>query len=167
MSLRLNKILGFIFSHLNITFKKQGHHFANKGLYRVKAMVFPVVYVWVWELDQNIEEHWRTEAFKLWCWRKLLRFPWTAWISNQSVLREVNPEYSLEGLMLKPKLRYFGHLMWRASSLEKTLSQIGLSLWTTANLVSPYACSPYATNGKNVLNACKRDFLILAVGGIS
>ena len=66
-------------------------------------------------------EHQRTDAFKLWCYRRLLTVPWTARRSNQSILKEINPEYSLEGLMLKPKLQYFGHLMRRASSLEKTL----------------------------------------------
>ena len=66
-------------------------------------------------------EHQRIDAFELWCWRKLLRVPWTAKRSNQSILKEINPEYSLEGLMLKLKLQYFGHLMWRADSLEKTL----------------------------------------------
>ena len=66
-------------------------------------------------------EHWRIEAFELWCWRRLLRVPWTARRSNQSVLKEISPEYSLEGLMLKLKLQYFGHLMWRTDSLEKTL----------------------------------------------
>ena len=66
-------------------------------------------------------EHWRIDAFELWCWRRLLRVPWTARRSNQSVLKEINPEYSLEGLMLKLKLQYFGHLMRRANSLEKTL----------------------------------------------
>ena len=70
-----------------------------------------------WELA----EHWRIDAFELWCWGRLLRVPWTAWRPNQSVLKEINPEYSLEGLMLKMKLQYFGRLMWRASSLEKTL----------------------------------------------
>ena len=64
---------------------------------------------------------WRIDAFKLWCWRRLLRVPWTARRSNQSILKEINPEYWLEGLMLKLKLQYFGHLMWRADSLEKTL----------------------------------------------
>ena len=66
---------------------------------------------------------WRTDAFKLWClcWRKLLRVPWTARRSNQSILKEISPKYSLEGLMLKLKLQYFGHLMWRTDSLEKTL----------------------------------------------
>ena len=63
---------------------------------------------------------WRIDAFELWCWRRLLRLPWTAWRSNQSILKEISPEYSLEGLMLKQKLQYFGHLMWRTNSLEKT-----------------------------------------------
>ena len=66
-------------------------------------------------------EHWRTDAFELWCWRRLLRVPWTARRSNQSILKKINPEYSLEGLMLKLKLQYFGHLMWRTDSLAKTL----------------------------------------------
>ena len=64
---------------------------------------------------------WKIDAFKLWCWRRLLRVPWTARRSNQSILMEINPEYSVEGLMLKLNLQYFGHPMWRASSLEKTL----------------------------------------------
>ena len=66
-------------------------------------------------------ECWRIDAFKLWCWRRLLRVPWTARRSNQSILKEIHPKYSLEGLMLKLKLQYFGHLMWRIDSLEKTL----------------------------------------------
>ena len=66
-------------------------------------------------------EHWRTVAFELWCWRRLLRVPWTERRSNQSILKEINPEYSLEGLMLKLKLQYFGHLMRRTGSFEKTL----------------------------------------------
>ena len=66
-------------------------------------------------------EHQRIDAFKLWCWRRLLRVPWTARRSNQSILKEINPEYSLEGLMLELKLQYFGHLMLRADSLKKTL----------------------------------------------
>jgi len=69
-------------------------------------------------------EHPRIDAFKLWCWRRLLRFPWTARRSNQSILKEINSEYSLEGLMLKLKLQYFGHLMWRVNSLEKMLGKI-------------------------------------------
>ena len=66
-------------------------------------------------------EHWRTDAFELWCWRRLVRVPWTARRSNKSILKEISPEYSLEGLMLKLKLKFFGYLMWRADSLEKTL----------------------------------------------
>ena len=66
-------------------------------------------------------EHWRIDAFELWCWRRLLRVRWTTRRSNQSILKEISPEYSLEGLMLKLKLQYFGHLMWRAESLEKIL----------------------------------------------
>ena len=66
-------------------------------------------------------EHWRTDAFELWCWRRLLRVPWTARRSNQSMLKEISPEYSLEGRMLKLKLQYFGHLMRRTDSLEKSL----------------------------------------------
>ena len=66
-------------------------------------------------------EHWRIDAFELWCWRRLLRVPWTAKRSNQSILKEISPEYSLEGLMLNLKLQYFGHLMWRTDSFEKTL----------------------------------------------
>ena len=66
-------------------------------------------------------EHWRVDAFELWCWRRLLRVPWTARRSNQSILKEISPEYSLKGLMLKLKLQYFGHLVWRADSLGKSL----------------------------------------------
>ena len=76
----------------------------------------------MWELDYiKKAEQWRFDAFKLWCWRRLLRVPWTARRSNESILKEIRPEYSLEGLMLKLKLQYFGHLMQRIDSLEKTL----------------------------------------------
>ena len=68
-----------------------------------------------------MDEYWRTDGFELWCWRRLLRIPWRARRSNQSILKEINPEYSLEGLMMKLKLQYFGHLLWRAYSLEKIL----------------------------------------------
>ena len=78
-------------------------------------------HVWRWKLDYKKAEHWRTDAFELWCWRRLLRVPWTARRSNQSILKEISPGCSLEGLMLKLKLQYFGHLMWRVDSLEKTL----------------------------------------------
>ena len=86
-----------------------------------KAMVFPVVMYGYESWTIKKAECWGIDAFKLWCWRRLLRVPWTARRSNQSILKEISPEYSLEGLMLKPKLQYFGHLMWRADSFEKTL----------------------------------------------
>ena len=87
----------------------------------LQAMVFPVVmYVCEsWTIKKAM--HRKIDAFELWCWRRLLRVPWTARISNQSILKEISPEYSLEGLMLKLKLQYFGHLIWRTDSLEKTL----------------------------------------------
>ena len=87
----------------------------------VKAMVFPVVVYGCESWTIKKAEHWRIDAFELWCWRRLLRVPWAARRSNQSVLKEINPEYSLEGLMLKLKLQYFGHLMQRTNSFEKTL----------------------------------------------
>ena len=87
----------------------------------VKAMVFPVVMYGCESWTIKKAEHWRIDAFELWCWRRLLRVPWTARRSKQSILKEMSPEYSLEGLMLKLKLQYFGHLLWRVDSLEKTL----------------------------------------------
>ena len=87
----------------------------------VKAMVFPVVMYGCDSWTIKKAEHRRIDAFKLWCWRRLLRVPWTARRSNQSILKEISPDCSLEGLMLKPKLQYFGHLMRRADSFEKTL----------------------------------------------
>ena len=87
----------------------------------VKATVFPVVMYACETWTVKKAEHWRIVAFELWCWRRLLRVSWTARRSNQSILMEISPEYSLEGLMLKLKLQYFGHLIWRADSFEKTL----------------------------------------------
>ena len=87
----------------------------------VKAMVFPVVMYGYESWTVKKAEHWRIDAFELWCWRRLLGVPWTAMRSNQSTLKEISPEYSLEGLMLKLKLQYFGHLMWRDDSCEKAL----------------------------------------------
>ena len=87
----------------------------------VKAMVFPVVMYGCESWTIKKAGHWRIDAFELWCWRRLLRVPWTAKRSNQSILKEINPEYSLEGLMLKLKLQYFGHLMRWIDSFEKTL----------------------------------------------
>ena len=100
--------------------KKQRHHLADKGLYS-QSYGFSSSHVWMWELDHKKTEHQKIDAFKLWCWRRLLRHPWTERRSNQSILKEINPEYSLVGLMLKLKLQYFGNLLWRADSLEKTL----------------------------------------------
>ena len=87
----------------------------------VKTMVFPVVMYGCESWTIKKAEHRRIDAFELWCWRRLLRVPWTARRSNQSILKEISPEYSLEGLMLKLKLQYSGHLMRRTDSLEKTL----------------------------------------------
>ena len=87
----------------------------------VKTMVFPVVMYGCESWTIKKAEHRRIDAFELWCWRRLLRVPWTARRSNQSILKEVNPEYSLGGLMLKLNLQYFGHVMRRADSFEKTL----------------------------------------------
>ena len=87
----------------------------------VKAVVFPVVMYGCESWTIKKAEHRRTDAFELWCWRRLLRIPWTARRSNQSILKEISPEYSLEGLMLKLKLQYFGHLMGRTDSFEKIL----------------------------------------------
>ena len=100
--------------------KKQRHYFANKGP-SSQSYGFSKSHVWMWELDYK--ESWapRIDAFELWCWRRLLRVPWTARRSNQSILKEIRSGCSLEGLMLKLKLQYFGHLMWRTDSLEKTL----------------------------------------------
>ena len=100
--------------------KKQRHYFPTK-VRLVKTMVFPVVMYGCKSWTIKKVEHRRTDAFELWCWIRLLRVPWTARRSNQSMLKEISPGYSLEGLMLKLKLQYFGHLMWRADSFEKTL----------------------------------------------
>ena len=87
----------------------------------VKAVVFPVVVYGRESWTIKKAEHWRIDAFELCCWRRLLRVPWTTRRSNQSILKDISPEYSLEGLMLKLKFQYFDHLMWRTDSLEKTL----------------------------------------------
>ena len=97
--------------------KKQRHLSTKVCL--VKAMVFPVVMYGCENWTIKKAECWRTDAFELWCWRRLLRVPWTARSYSQSTIKEISPEYSLEGLKLK--LQYFGHLMWRTDSLEKTL----------------------------------------------
>ena len=89
-------------------------------------MVFPVLMYGCESWTVKKSERWRIDAFELWCWRRLLRVPWTARRSNQSILKETSPGCSLEGLMLKLKLQYFGHLMWRVDSLEKTLMLGGI-----------------------------------------
>ena len=88
-------------------------------LHLVKAMVFPVVMYGCESLTIKKGEHWRIDAFELWCWRRLLRVPWTARRFNQSILKEISPGCSLEGLMLKLKLQYFGHLIWRLTHLKR------------------------------------------------
>ena len=100
--------------------KKQRHYFVNKGP-SSQSYGFSSSHVWMWELDYK--ESWvpKLDAFELWCWRRFLGVPWTARRSNQSILKEISPEYSLEGLMLKLKFQYFGHLLQRTDSLEKTL----------------------------------------------
>ena len=92
----------------------------------VKAMVFPVVMYGCERWIVKKAEHWRTDASELWCWRRLLRVPWTARRSNQSILKEISPGITLEGMMLKLKLQYFGHLMRKVDSLEKTLMLGGI-----------------------------------------
>ena len=101
-------------------FKKQRHHFDNNGPYS-QSYGFPGVMYRCESWTIKEAERWRTDTFELWCWRRLLRVPWTIRRMNQSILKEINPEFSLEGLMLKLKLQYFGHLMRRTNSLEKTL----------------------------------------------
>ena len=100
--------------------KKQRYYLPTK-VCLVKAMVFTVVMYGCESWTIKKAKRQRIDAFELWCWRRLLRVPWTVRRSNQSILKEISPEYSLEGQMLKLKLQYFGHLMWRTDSLEKTL----------------------------------------------
>ena len=105
--------LGNVFKSKDITLPTQVH--------LVKAMVFPVVMYGCDSWTVRKAEHQRIDAFELWCWRRLLRVPWIVKRSNQSILKEISPEYSLEGLMLKLKLQYFGYLMLRTDSFEKTM----------------------------------------------
>ena len=107
-------------TNLDSILKKQRHYLADKVL-SSQAMVFPVVMHGSESWTIKKTERRRIDAFELWCWRRLLRVPWTARRSNQSILKEISPEYSLEGLLLNLKLQYFGHLMGRTDSLEKTL----------------------------------------------
>ena len=107
-------------TNLDIILKSRNITLPTK-VHLVKDMVFPVVMYACESWTIKRAEHWRIDAFELWCWRRLLRVPWTARRSNQSILKEINPEYSLKRLMLKLELQYFGHLMRRTDSLENTL----------------------------------------------
>ena len=100
--------------------KMQRHYLADQGPYS-QSYSFSSSHVWIWELDHRKAECQKIDVFELWCWRRLLSVPWRARRSNQSILKGINPEYSLEGQMLKLKLQYFAHLMWKTDSLEMTL----------------------------------------------
>ena len=112
-------------TNLDSIFKSRDITLPTK-VHLVKAMVFPVVMYGCESWTVKKAEHQRIDAFELWCWRRLLRVPWTARRSNQSILKEISPGCSLEGMMLKLKLQYFGHLMWRGDSLEKSLMLGGI-----------------------------------------
>ena len=114
-----------VMTNLDGIFKSRGITLWTK-VHLVKAMVFPVVMYGCGSWTKKKAEHWQIDALELWCWRRLLRVPWTARRSNQSILKEISPENSLKGLMLKLKLQYFGHLMGRVDSLEKTLMLAGI-----------------------------------------
>ena len=111
---------GEAMTNLDSIFKSRDITLPTK-FHRVKAMIFPVVMYGCESWTIKKAERWRFDAFELWCWRRFLRVPWTARRSKQSIVKEISPECSLEGQMLKLKLQYFGHLMWRADSFEKTL----------------------------------------------
>ena len=113
-------LMSKIMTNLNSLLKSRDIPLPTK-VHLVKAMVFPVVMYGCESWTVKKAECWRIDAFELWCWRRLLRVPWAARRSNQSILKEISPGCSLKGLMLKLKLQYSGHLMWRADSLEKTL----------------------------------------------
>ena len=110
-----------IYNNLFQTLLKSRDFTLPTKVHLVKAMVFPVVMYGCKSWTIKKAERWRIDAFVLWCWRRLLRVPWTARRSNQSILKEISPGCSLEGLMLKLNLQYFGHLMWTVDSMEKTL----------------------------------------------
>ena len=116
-----------VMTNLDSILKSRDITLPTKGCL-VKAMVFPVVMYGCDSWTVKKAERWRIDAFELWCWRRLLRVPWTTRRCNQSILKEISPECSLEGLMLKLKRQYFGHLLQRADSLEKTLMLGGILL---------------------------------------
>ena len=115
----------FTYAYIDSILKSRDITLPTK-VHLVKAMVFPVVMYGCESWTVKKAESQRIDAFELWCWRRLLRVPWTARRSNQSILKEISPGCSLEGLMLKLKLQYFGHLMWRVDSLKKTLMLGGI-----------------------------------------
>ena len=121
----LNKMILALKTNLDSILKSRDITFPTK-VRLVKAMVFPVVVYGCESWTVKKAEYWKIYAFELWCWRRLLKVPWTARSSNQSILKEISPGCSLEGLMLKLKLQYFGHLMWRVDPLEKTLMLGGI-----------------------------------------
>ena len=126
MKLKDTYLLGRkVMTNLNSILKSRDITLPTK-VHLIKAMVFSVVMYGCESWTVKKAECWKIGAFELWCWRRLLRVPWTARRSNQSILKEISPEYSLEGLMLKLKLQYFGHLMWRVDSLEKSLMLGGI-----------------------------------------
>ena len=125
-----------VMTNLDSIFKSRDTTLPTK-VHLVKVMVFPVVMYGCESWTVKKAECQRIDAFELWCWRRLLRVPWTARRSNQSILKEISPRCWLEGLMLKLKLQYFGHLMWRISSLEKTLVFHSVLQWTTFCQTSP------------------------------
>ena len=116
---------GKVMTNLDSILKRRDITLPTK-VHLVKAMVFPVVMYGCESWTVKKAECWRIDAFELWCWRRLFRVPWTERRSNQSILKDTSPGCSLEGLMLRLKLQYFGHLMWRAESLEKTLMLGGI-----------------------------------------
>ena len=126
VSTRIISVIWSINKQLKQTKKKSRDITLPTKVHLIKAMVFPVFMYGCESWTVNKAEHWKIDAFELWCWRRLLRVPWTARRSNQSILKEISPECSLERLMLKLKLKYFGHLMQRVDSLEKTLMLGGI-----------------------------------------
>ena len=112
-------------TNLDSIFKSRDITLPTK-VWLVKAMVFPVVMYGCENWTVKKAERWKIDAFEVWCWRRVLRVPWTAMRSNQSILKEISPGISLEGMMLKLKLQCFGHILWRVDSLEKTLMLGGI-----------------------------------------